>query len=224
MKQLLFILLLIYSIHLSAQDFAYPKIPLASQTLTGFIPKNWILKDSAAGDLNGDNCLDIALVIEYKDTIRERRPDGEVNTGSPRVLLVLFKDAKTGQYKLFLQNNTFIIRYGEGGMDPEAYGEVSISKGILEVFISFLRGNASYKFRFQNGDLHLIGGSSGGVSGGRYYGFDANFSTRRAKIEEGPIDADKTKVKWVSLPKTPLKKLREMKMIFQWEVVKDQYL
>lgn len=210
--------------NLSAQEFPYPKILPTAQSLNAFIPHDWFLKDSASGDLNGDRLSDIALVIEYKDTIQERRPDGEVNQGSPRILAVLLNDAKTGQYKLFLQNNTFIIRYGEGGMDPEAYGDVSISKGILEVFVSFLRGNASYKFRMQNGDLYLIGGSSGGVSGGWYYGFDANFSTRRAKIEEGSIDSDKSKVKWVTLPKTPLKKLREMKMIFQWEVVKDQYL
>jgi hypothetical protein len=224
MKHSLFVLFIFCTLRLSAQNFSYPKIAIADQSLDGFIPKNWFLKDSAVGDLNNDSLSDIALVIEYKDTIQERRPDGEVNRGSPRILAVLLKDAKTGQYKLFLQNNTFIIRYGEGGMDPEAYGEVSISKGILKIFVSFLRGNATYKFRMQNGDLYLIGGSTGGVSGGRYYGFDANFNTRRAKVEEGPIDADETKVKWVSLPKAPLKKLREMKMVLRWEVVKDQYL
>lgn len=223
MKHLLILILILHSAYLKAQDFPYPTLPASAQQLSDFVPQHWFIKDSAAGDLNGDQVNDCALVIEYKDTVPERRPDGEVNQGSPRILIVLIKNNKTNQYNLFLQNNTFIIRYGEGGMDPEAYGELKISKGVLQVLISFLRGTVTYKFRMQGGDLYLIGGSNIGVSGGKYYGFDANFSTSKAKVEEYPLEA-KTKPKWINLPNTPLKKLRDMKMHLQWEVVKNQYL
>jgi hypothetical protein len=224
MKGLLLSILLLCGGVLPAQEFAYPNFPATAKSLAEFVPPKWFLKDIAAGDLNGDQLADLAFVIEYKDTVQERRPDGNVNMGSPRILGVVFKNAKTGKYDLLLQNNTFVVRYGEGGMDPEPYGYVSISKGILEIVVAFLRGSMNYKYRMQNGDLFLIGGSSGGVSGGTFYGFDANFSTGKGKIEEGPIDQDKTKVKWIKLPKAPLKKLQEMRMILQWEVVKDQYL
>ncbi len=225
MKQyLLTTFTILYAICLNAQDFSYPTLPISGQQVNDFVPKHYFIKDSAIGDLNADLINDIALVIEYKDTIPERRPDGELNQGSPRILVVLIKNHKINHYDLFLQNNTFIIRYGEGGMDPEAYGELNISKGILQILISFLRGTVIYKFRMQQGDLCLIGGTTRGVSGGTYYSFDANFSTFKAKIEEYSIEDKQSKPKWIVLPKIPLKKLREMKMPLQWEVVKNQYL
>lgn len=224
MKKLLFLLLFFYSCYLHAQNFSFPLLQSSATSLDELIPAAWFLKDSAAGDLNGDKLDDLALVLEYKDTIAEKRPDGSVNKGSPRVLAVYLKNAISGNYHHFLQNNTFIIRYGEGGMDPEAYDQLEIARGVLKIYFSFLRGNAIYTFRLQHSDLFLIGGSTAGVSGGKFYGFSANFSTGKAEIKEGPIDSDKTKVTWVKVPKKPLKKLRHLKMAFQWEVIKNQYL
>ena len=223
MKLILILVAILSGTNLFAQNFSYPKLPYAGKNIEAFLPPNWKFKDSAEGDLNRDKINDVALVIEYKDTVDEMRPNGYENHGSPRVLLVLLKNQKTDSYDLFLQNNTFIVRYGEGGMSPDPYDQVDIVKGILLISIEFVRGSTNYKFRMQNGDLYLIGGSSYGSSGGMLEGIDANFSTGKAKIESGPIEED-PKVKWVTLPKTPLKKLRDMKMIFEWEVVEGRYL
>jgi hypothetical protein len=162
--------------------------------------------------------------MEYKDTLRELRPDSSINEGSPRILVVLLKNKITGLYNLRVQNNTFITRYGEGGMDPEAYEGLVISKGVLEIRFSFIRGWASYKFRMQNGDIYLIGGTSSGVSGGVIQSLDVNFMTRKARIETGKIEDEKLKVKWITIPRVPLRKLRDIKMIFDKEIVKDHYL
>src|SRR5205809_7676548 len=102
------------------------------------ITSDWTLKDSSAGDLNGDNIPDLVVVTEWKDTIEELRPDNTVNLGSPRILLIFFKNSRTGNFDLVLQHNTFIIRYGEGGMDPESYGKVSIKNKVLDIFYSLV--------------------------------------------------------------------------------------
>jgi hypothetical protein len=206
-----------------AQEFSYPKLVKSGKSLDDFEVKGWFLKDTAEGDLNGDRLADLAFVMEYRDTIVEKRSDGFDNKGSPRILVVLFKNT-SGKYDLFLQNNTFIIRYGEGGMDPEAYGDLLIEKGILIIRADFLRSVATYKFRYQNKDLFLIGGSTAGVSGGIFESFDVNFSTGKAKMDEGPIDSEKINERWVTIPRRPLKKLREMRMMFEFEVIPNRYL
>ncbi|HEX6333253.1 MAG TPA: hypothetical protein VFZ78_03440 [Flavisolibacter sp.] len=205
-------------------DFIYPVLPATGSAIGDFIPHGWFVKDSAAGDLDGDGSGDLALVLEYRDTIPELRPDSSINEGSPRILAVYLGDRKSGSYTRFLQNNTFIIRYGEGGMDPEAYGEITINERQLTIFVSFIRGHATYQFCMQDGDLFLVRGLTGGVSGGTYYGFEADFCNRKAKVEEAPVDADKSTATWIRLTRQPLKRLRDMQMILQWEVVKDHFL
>ena len=223
-KQFLFLLFLFTIGSARAQEFTYPKLASTGKVLEDFKLTGWFVKDSTSGDLNGDKHPDLAFVLEYRDTIPELRPDESENNGSPRILGVLLRNVQTGSYELLLQNNTFIPRYGEGGMDPEMYGKISISKGVLQVFIELLRGHATYKFRFQNQDLVLIGATTAGVSGGTFYGIDVNFSTGKAKIEEGSVESEKPGSRWVTLPKTPLKRLREMEMVFAWEVVQNYFI
>jgi hypothetical protein len=222
--KLFFIFAFLFATGISyAQKFTYPVIQSSGKTLTEFIPSKWFIKDSAQGDLNGDKAAEIAAVLEYKDTIMEPRPDGYKNEGAPRILIILLKN-KTSHYNLLLQNNTFITRYGEGGMSADAYGDISISAGVLQIFVEFTRGHATYKFRMKNNDLYLTGATNNGVSGGIFNGFDVNFLTKKAKIQKGKIDENKTKVKWINVPVKQLKRLRDLKMIMLWEVVPYQYI
>src|SRR5262245_12424593 len=75
------------------QAFDYPSFNSPIKTIDEFLPSNWFLKDSASGDLNGDDLPDLAVVAEWKDTIEELRPDNTVNLGSPRILLIFFKNS-----------------------------------------------------------------------------------------------------------------------------------
>ncbi len=201
------------------QAFDYPSFNKSIKTIDELLSSNWLLKDSATGDLNGDNLADLVAVAEWKDTIEELRPDNTVNLGSPRILLIFFKNKKTGDYDLVLQHNTFIIRYGEGGMDPEAYGKVSIKNEVVDIYYSLLRGHAEYKIRYQDNDFYLIGAATGGESGGQIDYWDINFLTKKAKHEWGDISDEKLKSKWVNVPVPQLKKLKELPMQFSWEVM-----
>ena len=182
-KLLFVILALLLSYAAFCQTFAYPSFNKSIKAMDDLITSDWTLKDSSAGDLNGDNIPDLVVVTEWKDTIEELRPDNTVNLGSPRILLIFFKNSRTGNFDLVLQHNTFIIRYGEGGMDPEAYGKVSIKNKVLDIFYSLVHGEADYKFRYQQDDFYLIGAMNSGVGGGQINSWDINFLTKKAKHE-----------------------------------------
>ena len=201
------------------QAFEYPSFNKTINTMDDLLLSNWFLKDSAAGDLNGDDVPDLVAVVEWKDTIEELRPDKTVNLGSPRILLIFFKNSQTGTFDLVLQHNTFIIRYGEGGMDPEGYGKVSIKNKVLDIYYSLMHGLADYKFRYQQNDFYLIGAMNSGVGGGQINSWDINFLTKKAKHEWGEITDEKMKVKWVTVPIQTLKKLKDLSMQFSWEVM-----
>src|SRR4030095_3230526 len=181
------------------QAFDYPSFNSPIKTIDELLPSNWFLQDSATGDLNGDDLRDLVAVAEWKDTIEELRPDKTVNLGSPRVLLIFFKNSKTGNFDLVLQHNTFIIRYGEGGMDPEAFGKVRIKNNVLDIFYSLMHGQADYKFRYQQSDFYLIGAMNSGVGGGQINSWDINFLTKKAKHEWGEITDEELKSKWVNV-------------------------
>lgn len=194
------------------QSFSFPVLNDSGKTIKNFIPNNWFLKDSVSGDLNGDGISDLAMVIEYKDTIEEIRPDSVVNKGSPRILLVLFKNKISNFLHLVIQNNTFILRYGEGGMDPEPYGRLIVSKKILSIEYDFLRGSETYKFRYQHDDFYLIGMSSYGATGaGTFDGLEVNFLTMKIKETSGDVSSDHEKVKWRSFSLPHLMKLKDYK-------------
>jgi hypothetical protein len=218
--KLLFVILALLLPHADfCQAFAYPSFNQSIKTIDDLLQSKWSLKDSAAGDLNGDNIPDLVVVTEWKDTIQELRPDNTVTLGSPRILLIFFKTSKTGSFDLVLQHNTFIIRYGEGGMDPEAYGKVSIKNEVLDIAYWLFHGEADYKFRYQENDFYLIGAMNSGVGGGQINSWDINFLTKKAKHEWGGISDEKLKSKWVNVPVQTLKKLNELTMPFSWEVM-----
>ena len=216
----LFILLSIgYSSH--SQGFHYPLVQQSGKTISDFIPANWDLKDSTAGDLNGDHIPDLALVIEYKDKINELRPDSSFYKAKPLILLILFGN-NAGPYDLVLQNNTVISRGAEGGWDESSFEKVVISNQILSLAFDIERGSSIYKFRYQKENFYLIGANEETAGHGEATYTEVNFLTRKEK--DTNADGEHIKVKWRTILPGHLIKLKDLKMIGKIEIHPGFYL
>lgn len=167
------------------QAFSFPAFKGLFASAADLRTPNWKVKDSAIGDLNRDRRTDMAVVLEYSDTVTEYREDSDVITSRPRILLVLLRDSATRAYRVVVQNNTFLLRGGEGGMDSDPFDSISIRHGILEVDYQFIHGWSSYIFRYRAPSLYLIGAREFGYSNSGYEGWDVNFSTGMTKHEWG---------------------------------------
>jgi hypothetical protein len=223
MRVIVILLLLIIGKSSSGQPFFYPVFKDSGKTVHDFIPATWLLKDSVAGDLNGDGTPDVALIAEYKNAITEIRPDSSKHKASPRILLILFKNSISGFYHPVLQNNTYISRTGEDGTDGETFKKLSISKKILSIEYEYPIGNSIYKFRFQNGDFFLIGTNSFASHNSEFTELDINFLTGKVKETTGD-PASKTKIKWHNVLISQPVKLRDLKMLFSLQVLPGIYL
>jgi hypothetical protein len=175
-----------------AQGFSYPALHKSVNSVKDIVPANWKIRSVANGDLNGDGTADAAVVIEYFKAVKERRPDGVMNMGHPRILAILFKVANG--YRLTLQNNTIILRDGEVGMVNDAFDQIFIAKRVLNINYEFVREHSYYKYRYQQGEFYLIGATLTGVSGNKMEDHDYNFSTRKAVFNSETIDGDESKV------------------------------
>lgn len=104
------------------------------------------------GDLNKDNIPDMVVV---KQDIKDEK-------GPYRIQV--FLSQPDGSLKLAASSTTLIEMQYPDGKDGyrtgTAFEEVSIKKGILTVSMGLIRGNYKHKFRYQNGNMELIGYSS----------------------------------------------------------------
>jgi hypothetical protein len=168
----------------------------------------------------------MALVLEYADTVTETRPDSMLNTGRPRILVILLRDSNDQTYHIAVQNNAFILRNGEGGMDPEPYGGISIKSDVLEIDYQFVRSSLSYKFRFKAPNFYLIGASDAGVSGESAESWDFNFLTGRARHTWNNMAKQKGSehVEWKQIKdRTPIR-LKNMKKPYMLQIFPDVYI
>lgn len=144
--RILFILFILLSIHVvySNEKLFQINIKNEGNTIADFIPNDWILIDSAIGNLNGDNLEDIALVIESKDSVISylfNRQISEVITNEilvekfkRRVLLILFKDSLTKKFNLVEQNYLIIPSHNNTIMkDP--FKDILIKSNYLKIIL-----------------------------------------------------------------------------------------
>ena len=225
MRQLLPLVYFIWMpVLVSGQSFSFPTFNQPVKSVTDLLLPHWTLKDSTAGDLNGDQRPDLALILEYADTVTEQRPDGHENTGKPRILLILVQVTDSPGYRVALQNNTFILREGEGGMVSDPYDDIAIRKGVLNIDYQYVRGTASYKFRWKAPDFYLIGASSGGESGGAFEFWDFNFLTKKAEHTWKKDPEKKDHVEWKQIQWPSPVKLRDMKAPYELQIFHDVFI
>lgn len=232
MRILLTIIFLLHFGFVFGQNFSYPSINMQAKDINNFIPNNWKLLDSAQGDLNKDKQTDLALILQYKDSISIVNKDDDSIVTQPRILIILLYDPTTNQYQLEEKSNSFILYHDDPNME-DPYQDISINSGILKIDFSFFMFSGgwgmyhnSYKFRFQDTSFVLIGADESyvhratGESEDRSY----NFLTKKVKVSTGTISSDKQKVIWRTIDLKEQKTLKTFKEPFSWEVEKDFYL
>jgi hypothetical protein len=232
MRRLLTIIFLLKFGLTFGQDFSYPSINKQDKDINSFIPNDWTLLDSAQGDLNKDNHKDLAIIVQYKDSVTIVNNDNETVLTQPRILIILFYNQATNQYQLVEKSNSFILNHDNPNME-EPYQDISINNGVLKIdFNIFMNmggwgmSNNSYEFRFQDTEFVLIGADYNYVNRGSGETEDRsyNFLTKKVKISTGTIESDKRKVIWRTIDLKELKTFKTFKQPFTWEVEKDYYL
>lgn len=245
MKTLRSLIILIFVSGVIAQDDGVPwnmptesDFPTLAQTASkceGFAPKGWAVLAKAEGDLNGDGKADCAAIFNATESRFIFKNDGfgtsEFDT-NPRILAVAFADGDRG-FRLHVQNNSFAISAASPTM-IEPFQDMTIKGGVLTFLFeefysagSWSMSNQTYKFRYQNGEMTLIGvdktttiRNTGDIEMRSY-----NLSTGQMTIELGHIDDDgKGEITRKPIRIRPLPTLRNVKPMFTWEIEEDVVL
>jgi hypothetical protein len=230
---LTFILLLVLECSF-AQNFSYPSIWQSGSSITDFVPSSWTIIDSALGDLNKDNLIDYAVVLQHADSVTiSKTEDDIVDTvlTQPRMLLILFKSSNNSLY-LAEQNNSFILNHDNPDME-DPYQFCKIDKGILQIAFrlfynmgSWYVNNATYKFRYQNNQFALIGAEyrSFHRASQDFEEYSYNFLAGKRSLTSGNEEKRTKKTEWKTLKIFPLQTLKTFHQPFTWEVEDDMYL
>jgi hypothetical protein len=193
----------------------YPNLPASARGADGFAPAGWAIVTRRSGDLNADGRDDLALLMRMRDPANvlpvpagERTERFDTN---PHVLAVALAE-RGGGYRLAASNHRLFPRpiqpfTGEDPLDEET---IRIERGTLLVWFGYLRGQASYRFRWEKGAFRLIGYESSGASGGCVETISINYLTRRARISNEPTSSDTTRTVWRALTGGPPPTLGEI--------------
>lgn len=134
--------------HAALKDF----LSRQGKSVADLTPPGWKIANHgfAAGDLNKDSVDDWAIVFETA---------GKKRAVPKERILVIALGSADGNYTPHLANERFILKKEyAGAKDP--FDGVEILNRVLQVDFSGASGwdwDASYKFRFDNGDFYLIG-------------------------------------------------------------------
>jgi hypothetical protein len=217
--RLILLLLFITSGFFAASQNNSLLINISGRNSNDFLPAGWKIIDSAQGDLNKDSLPDQAFIIENTDRknfVKNDGMGGDTLNVNPRILLVLFKEKTTDNYRLVGQNNAFIPPPNDTLspclVDPLAETEgITIKNGVLGLHFqywlscgSWFTSNHDYLFRYQNKQFELIGFNSMEFhrASGEMSEYSINFSTKKLSHTEGGNMFEET----ITKPKTTWKK------------------
>lgn len=232
MRPFLIVILSLLFFSTYGQEFSYPAINKSGKRVHDFIPFGWTILDSTKGDLNKDAIDDAVIILQHKDSVTLINTEGDSIRTQPRILLILFKNAFSEVYELTEQSNSFILKHDNPSMD-DPYKSLSINKRVLEITfnIFFNMGswyvtNASYKFRYQQGQFVLIGADNSSFhrASHDYENYSYNFLTKKRFLTKGNDIKGTKKTTWKPLKITTLKTLKAFPEPFTWEVEKNVYL
>jgi hypothetical protein len=177
----------------------YPALPRAAADAAGFVPAGWAIVASKRGDLNGDGAADLVLLLRMRDAaniVAVPLGDGtEPLDTNPHMLAVAFAEPRGG-YRLAVSNHGLFPRqtWPWTGEDPLGEDTIGVDRGVLRVDFGHLRGASGFRFRWQAGAMRLIGYESSGAAAGCVHRVSINYSTGRARLENGLISGDRSRV------------------------------
>ncbi|MBP2615568.1 hypothetical protein [Chryseobacterium jejuense] len=172
------------------------------------------------GDLNKDGLEDIVLIIKGTDKSKVIKDEnrGELDRNRRGIIVLLNKG---NYYELASKNyNCFSSENEDGGVYFAPELSVSIEKGNLHIDYGHGRyGSWGYTFRYQNGDMELIGYDSYSSRGPvPQYEVSINFLTKKKltkdnlnKEDDGDNYEVKYKDSWEMIKVEKLIKLSEIK-------------
>jgi hypothetical protein len=189
----------------------YPRLPDASATEQGFVPKGWRIEARASGDLDGDRRPDSALVLRGTDPanlLAESMCEERLDT-NPRIVAILLA-SPGGGYRMVGQTHELIPRRENAcQVDPFSDpGQIAIEAGTLRLSLERMMsaggwdlGTTRFKWRWRGDAVRLIGFDYSNVkrNTGTLTLVSINYLTGRVKISTGNIGTDREKVRWTTL-------------------------
>ncbi|WP_420573240.1 hypothetical protein [Kordia sp.] len=186
--------------------------------------KDWSIIDQVSGHLNNDSKKDMALVLESKNYINEKRcNDCDVSKNKGRIVLILLDEKE--KLVVHTQNNKFIARPDEGGMALSIKPIIVIENREFIIFQQYTRSFQSYTFKFQEQQLNIIRANGGGVdaASGATENNKYDFIKGKLTIQRSNISSKDETTEIVSFNIKP-KALSEFKEMYEWEVIKNHFL
>ena len=195
--------------------------------LNTLIPDDWVLLDSASGDLNQDGLLDFVFAMQGTDPnyISQNEGFGEsILDENPRVMAIYFGN-HSGSFEEVLVSDQFIIRATDPTMAEPFHGFDINSRGILDINFGFwssagtwFSSNSTHRFRYENNEFVLIGFDSNEFhrGSGEFTSYSINFLTGKMKVTEGSLaDEGNETIKWKDFNSFSPKTLRSLVTPFQ---------
>ncbi|WP_298516609.1 hypothetical protein [uncultured Kordia sp.] len=184
--------------------------------------KDWSILDQVPGYLNDDARKDIAIVLESKDIVNEKRCDDcEISKSRARIVLVFLY--KNGKQIVHAQNNEFMPRADEGSKELDIAPILVIENNEFIICQQYSHAFYSYKFKLQNNKLNIVRAlviqSSNDIVASDKYDFTKGIVTRKTS----PVSSNEEKIKVVKFKVKP-KSLSEFKQMHDWKIAKDFYL
>ena len=220
--------------------FVWPEIQKKGKTIKSFIPDQWKLIDSTSGDMNEDHKMDIAFVIESRDSLITFTHTSQLGEEivvvdrkekyPRRILAILFKDSLTDTFKLIEQSNTVILNHEDIQMN-DPFQEIKIEKGLLRIsyddrVTNHINDNVyQYFFTYQGGTFLLTNVYWDIMNSSLQNTHSFDFVNKKWIRTEGIINSGQEHKKvYIDLYNVEIQTLKSFKRPFRWFVKEGFYL
>ncbi|MBK7969921.1 MAG: hypothetical protein IPK08_13790 [Bacteroidetes bacterium] len=206
--------------------YTFPEIVNQGPTITSFVPDGWTIADSATGDLNGDNDMDMAFVLKSNDsliTFTRLEKQGEVfvevnrTEKYPRsILLIVFRTPHTNNFSLIEQSNSIIIGQKTKIEIDSSFLKIEYSSNDSVLNYS---SNSIYYFHFQNEQFLLTKVDRFTLNGIWTEELFMDFTKQKMRLSKAKINGGKADTVWKDLDNIQPKTMKIFERPFIWYII-----